>query len=361
MWSGHGPDLLDFQVYRWAVQTWWSGGNIMNVVPTIDDGSRLPWVYPPVALLPLTPFGLLPTVPGALLLHAIDLVALGTTFYLVAGQVWPAESTLTLVAVAIAGLPMALLLEPVGTSFELGQINIVLMALVALDCLTLGRRTRGTLVGLAMAIKLTPGAFLLLFVARRDLRAALTACVTALAATALGFVLSSQDSWNYWFRQGPATGVSGSVYYRNQSIMGALGRLGLSESLTYGIWILLSLTLVVIVGYALRRVTLSLALLATGLVALLVSPTSWSDHWVWVAPGLLLMAGYAVRERSRQWVWLAVGTFGLAELGALGLNHVRTKDVVHWTPWDHLADNIYVLTGIALLALLGARAARPHA
>ena len=38
--------------------------------------------------------------------------------------------------------------------------------------------------------------------------------------------------------------------------------------------------------------------MATAGVALLVSPTSWSHHWVWVAPFLLVAAASAWRARS---------------------------------------------------------------
>ena len=72
-----------------------------------------------------------------------------------------------------------LLLEPVRSTLAYGQVNIVLMALVALDCLTAEPRwPRGALTGLAAALKLTPAAFVLFFLLRRDYRAAATAGVS---------------------------------------------------------------------------------------------------------------------------------------------------------------------------------------
>ena len=65
-------------------------------------------------------------------------------------------------------------LEPVLQTFEFGQINLLLMALVAVDCLVdRPRWPRGMLIGIAAAIKLTPAVFLLYFLLRRDYRAAL--------------------------------------------------------------------------------------------------------------------------------------------------------------------------------------------
>ena len=53
------------------------------------------------------------------------------------------------------------------------------------------RRTpwpRGLLLGLGIALKLTPAVFLLYFLLRRDRRAALTALASFAASTLLGFI-----------------------------------------------------------------------------------------------------------------------------------------------------------------------------
>jgi alpha-1,2-mannosyltransferase len=357
LWAAHPPNLLDFQVYRWGVRTWLAGGDIMNAAPKVSDGTTLPWVYPPFALLPLSPFGLLPPLVGAALLHAVDLLALGATLYIVTRRVRPTASTLTALAVTAVGLPLALFSEPVRTSFDLGQINILLMALATLDCLARSRR-RGVLVGLAMAIKLTPGVFLVLFLVRRDFRAAGTAVGTALLATLTGFLVCFRGSVDYWFRHGPASGVSGSRYYRNQSIMGGVARLNLPHWLAQAVWVLLCLALVVLVGYTLRRVEPPLAVVTTGVLGLLLSPTSWSDHWVWVAPGLLLMAAYAVGHRSKWWALLTAVTAVATGLGAFGLLPEQAKVHPVWTPLEQVLGNPYLLLGLALLVLLGARTLR---
>ena len=72
--------------------------------------------------------------------------------------------------------PAVIYLEPIRANFDFGQINVVLMTLVIADCVP--RRTpwpRGLLLGLAIALKLTPAVFLLYFLLRRDTRALLTA------------------------------------------------------------------------------------------------------------------------------------------------------------------------------------------
>ncbi len=84
-------------------------------------------------------------------------------------QAWPAAGSPWTVGWL---LPAALLLEPLRSDLAYGQVDIVLMALVTLDCLTVEPRwPRGVLTGLAAAVKLTPAAFVLFFLLRRDYRA----------------------------------------------------------------------------------------------------------------------------------------------------------------------------------------------
>ncbi len=353
MWTGKAGlnhrISVDYQVYRWAVHTWLSGGDLTSSAPTVGQGLVLPWVYPPFALLPLSVFALLPFAAGLLLLYLVDLAALGACLYLVIRHLWPVVGKRGAAAVALSLLPFTLFLEPVYSNFGLGQVNIALMGLVALDCLVPHPRwPRGMLVGVAAAIKLTPAAFLLFFLARRDYRAAAIAVLTAIGGTALGFVLDFAASVDYWFGSGPAHGVSGSAYHTNQAIMGALARFQMSDAATNSLWLLLGALCVAAVVVCLRRVEPALAVVSNGLLALLVSPTSWSDHWVWCVPGLLVMLGYAVRLRSPGWLLAAVVT-----TVAVVMAPFRSfPSGPPWTAWQHLFGNAYLLLGLAFTALL---------
>ncbi|MCI2417655.1 DUF2029 domain-containing protein [Saccharopolyspora sp. K220] len=341
---------IDYQVYRWAVHTWLAGGDIMNTAPTVSIGRVLPWVYPPFALLPLLPFALLPFVAGLLALYIVDLLAIGAALYLVTRHMWPVVGKRAALAVAMALLPWALFLEPVYASFGLGQINIALMGLAVVDCLARNPRwPRGLLIGIAAAIKLTPAAFLLFFLFRGDFRAARTAVLTAFGGTLVGFALNYQAAVEYWFGKGPAHGVSGSAFHTNQSIMGGLARLELPSAAQNALWLVLSLACTAVVVFAIRRVEPVLAVAANGLLALLVSPTSWSDHWVWCAPALLVMLGYAVRLRSPGWLLVA----GVTLVTVLVASFRMLPTGPPWNPLQHLFGNPYLLLGLVLLALLG--------
>lgn len=353
----------DFQVYRWAVRTWLAGGDVINARAPISNPDPLPWVYPPFALPVLAPLGLLPFAAGIVLIHVTGLVAVGTTLFLTCRHAWPTVGQRGAVVVAGAVLPLTLVLEPVHATFGQGQINLVLMGLVALDCLV---RTpfwpRGVLVGLAAAIKLTPAAFLLFFLLRGQRRAALTATVTAFLCTAAGFALDFRASVDYWFRRGPAADVAGHQLNSNQSIMGGLARLDLPPGPRQAVWLVLCLVLVAVTAQALSRVDPPLALSANGLLAVLVSPTSWSNHWVWVVPGVVLMCGYAVRRPgSRCWLALGVVTTLVAVTAPFHVLPSTRHRELSWTPLQHVIGDSYALLGIVLLVLLAVYAARIRA
>ncbi|RRO20015.1 DUF2029 domain-containing protein [Saccharopolyspora rhizosphaerae] len=348
--AGIGEEsAIDYQVYRWAVHTWLSGGDIMNTAPTVSIGRVLPWVYPPFALAPLAPLALLPFSVGLVVLYLLDLLAIGGSLYLVLRRLWPAVGARGAVAVAMALLPLTLFLEPVYSSFGLGQVNILLMGMVLADCLAESPRwPRGTLIGIAAAIKLTPAAFVLFLVVRRDYRAAVVAVATAGLATLSGFALNFSAAVDYWFGKGPAHGVSGSAFHTNQSIMGALSRFEMPALAQNALWLVLSVSVTVAVLFVFRRVEPTLAVSANALLALLISPTSWSDHWVWCAPGLLVLLGYAVRRRSTG--WLVTAGWTLVTVLAAAFNWMPSGP-----PWDvvaHLFGNPYAVLGLLLVLLL---------
>ena len=208
-----------------------------------------------------------------------------------APAVWPSGGPGGALSVASAALPLALWLEPVLETFEFGQVNLVLMALVAVDCLTQRTRwPRGLLVGIAAAIKLTPAAFVLFFLLRGDGRAAVVTVVTAAVATGIGFVVDAASSARYWFG-GPASGVSGSVFYTNQTIQAVLARAEVPALAARAVWLVATVALLALVVPVVRRAEPALALVDRGRVRAADEPD------VVVAPLGVDRAGAAGRRR----------------------------------------------------------------
>ncbi|MGW3466951.1 glycosyltransferase family 87 protein [Saccharopolyspora sp. NPDC000995] len=110
---------------------------------------------------------------GAVVLVAVlsHIAILATAYSLARSSNYLAPRAGGVVATAVL-MPWFTLIEPARETINYGQINLVLMALVAADFLLPRTRwPRGLLVGIAAAIKLTPLGFLLLFLPRRDYRA----------------------------------------------------------------------------------------------------------------------------------------------------------------------------------------------
>ena len=106
------------------------------------------------------------------------------------------------------------------------------MTAVVVDCLSpASRLPRGILVGLAAAIKVTPAAFLLFFLLRKDFRALVTAAVTGLVATGVGFAVAPSESVRFWFGGVlfQPHRVSGPATRENQTIAASLTRLHLPD------------------------------------------------------------------------------------------------------------------------------------
>jgi alpha-1,2-mannosyltransferase len=99
-----------------------------------------------------------------------------------------------------------------------------------------------------------------------------------------------------------------------------------------------------------------LALSLNAFAALLVSPFSWSHHWVWCVPALLTLAALGVGHRSR--LSLAAACVGLLIFAAapqFWLPHGRNLEL-RWAAWQQITGSSYVIFAafILLLALSAA-------
>ncbi|MFE6624950.1 glycosyltransferase 87 family protein [Streptomyces sp. NPDC057740] len=305
-------DWFDLRVYHGTVDSWiHHGGRIYDYrVP----GTTYGFTYPPfaaVVMLPMALVGLQGAIAVALLLN---LTALAFALRVLAGRAWRRYGWYG-GALTVCGLA---LFEPLRDTFSFGQVNILLLALVLLDCwlLASGReRWAGVGIGLAAAIKLTPAAFIgLLLVARRR-RAAAVAAGVAAAATALAAWVVPDASRFYWTHaMWDTTRVGRLDYVSNQSLQGVLARLDVSSRAVWAVVVLLVLG--VWVARTRRAVVAgdwTAAFALTGLTACLVSPITWVHHLVWLLPSfaVLVRAGrpriaaalYAVLCTSVVWLW----------------------------------------------------------
>ena len=306
---GHLPYRIDVDVYRMGGRAWLDGQPLYadGVMFHTRGGLDLPFTYPPLAAIVFSPLALVGLPVASVAITVVTLLLLVVSIWIVLERFDVAAGRSWWLAVGIVALSVTTL-EPIRANFAFGQINVVLMTLVIADCVP--RRTpwpRGILLGVAIALKLTPAVFLLYFVLRRDGRAALTSVVSFAGATLLGFVLAWRDSCEYWTATvGHTERIGNATLNTNQNAAGALARLGLGEGTHFVLWTLACLAALALTVWAVRRVLAGgdtgaeqmLALLLVALFGLVVSPVSWSHHWVWALPTVLVAAVLAYRRRN---------------------------------------------------------------
>jgi alpha-1,2-mannosyltransferase len=329
-------------------------------------GLDLPFTYPPLAAIVFSPFAWLslPVASVAITLTTLVLLIASTVIVLTGLNVWPQTSVTSepawlrrcwLAAAVVA--PALIYLEPIRSNFDFGQINVVLMTLVIADCVP--RKTpwpRGVLLGIAIALKLTPAAFLLYFLLRRDVRALLVTTATAVVASLAGFVFAWRDSLEYWTATVRNTDRIGTATLNtNQNIAGLLARLGLGEGERFVLWALACLAMLGLTVWAARRVLRAgqpvLPLICVAMFGLVVSPVSWSHHWVWALPTVLVTAVVAYRERH-----LALAVVAAAGVALMVWTPIPLMPEHHETSaslWRQLVGGSYIWWAVAVIAVAG--------
>lgn len=371
---GHIPYRIDADVYRMGGRAWLDGRPLYadGVKFRTEAGLELPFTYPPLAAIVFSPLAWVSLPVAGVVITAVTLVLLVVSIWIVLTRLGVAETTAALpgppwarrwlLAAALVAVT-ATALEPIRANFSFGQINVVLMTLVIADCVP--RRTpwpRGVLLGLAIALKLTPAVFLLYFVLRRDVRAVAWAMASFLAATLVGFALAWQDSWQYWTETVHDTDRIGSATWNtNQNAAGALARLSLGGSAQFLLWTLACLAVLALTVWAVRRVLAddepTLALICVALFGLVVSPVSWSHHWVWGLPAVTVAAVLAFRRRNMALAAMAAAGVALMVWPTINLLPEHQEAGADW--WRQLAGMSYVWWALAMIGVAGLTAATP--
>ncbi|ALR11526.1 membrane protein [Mycobacteroides saopaulense] len=204
-------------------------------------------------------------------------------------------------------------LEPVRLSIQLGQINLLILAVVVTDVLAPKRwKLAGIGIGIVAGIKLTPMIFIVfLFVVGR-IRAAVVATVTLIGTIALGFIFLPSASHYYWVdRAFEKISRITRDPTASTSISGLFLRLDLSAATATALSVLVIVVSLVIATMAYRRNQLLLAISVVGMASAAASPFSWSHHWVWFVPLVVHLSyrGYVLGKRASaitMWVFCAV-------------------------------------------------------
>ncbi len=343
--------MKDLEVYLLAGRRFGEGATLYGehfgrALPT-----PLPYTYPPmwaavmalVAWLPWRAVDVAWTLVDLALLVWVVRISYARSLDRLRERRWIAWACL----IAVCGLT-----APVLSVFDLGQLGIVLMALVLADALPRTRRLpRGVLVGIATAIKLLPGVFVLYWAITKRWRAAAIASATAVGLWALTALVRPSVSSTYWFQiaiHPERAGDASDVF--NQSLNGMLQRIGQGAmSSSTAVWAVVAVAVLVVGLLRAREAHVAgdelAAVSIVALAGVLISPISWVHHAVWIVPvtGVLLGDG---RARGRWIAWGGTMLLFLADVPLWG------RAGVPLGPLRVVAENAFVLAMLVLLVLL---------
>ena len=316
---------IDMVIYREGVKAFMEGGEVYSV-PMMAGDIALPFIYPPfgaVVMVPLAGDWFSHAMAGDIMIVLsnllIGLVVLLLAFALNRQRSTPFVSS-DVIAAASLIWGIVLIFEPVRLNNGFAQINIIIMVLVALDLIPRKRLKwlpQGWLIGVAAAIKITPLAMLLYFLVRKEIKPIITAGISAIIATLIAAAVRWDVAWEYFSVKLLSMGTGGdfgvqTAYQSNSSIKGAIERLYTSQegmeaasTITNIIWLCLAIITVVLGGWlmvALMKRGLNIeAWMINAFIMLLISPVSWSHHWVWVAIAIPVLLYRAITWRHLNW------------------------------------------------------------
>ena len=333
--------LLDVGVFRDAGAAFINGDPLYQGFPT---RSGFAFIYPPFAALLFVPLTWVSELAMDILWNCSIVAALfgimAMACHRLSLQPWWAW------AAALTGF--ATCLDTMSSNLYYGQINIFLILLVTADVLGYTPKpVRGIGVGIAAGIKLTPAAFGVIFLVRKDWWSVARSAGFFLLTAVIGFIFRPRESVYFWTEEFFATDRGGDVFYPpNQGLGGMLSRglvdAGVVEKLTPIILVLFAAASI-FVAYRLEQRGRSVeALLIVVLGISLGGPFAVSHHWAGVV--LVLPLIFTVREQGLR--FLLTVAAGAWIVPSYKLVAEEKAQEFAWPLWFN--SNIIGLMGLAI-------------
>ncbi|WP_241249761.1 mannosyltransferase [Rhodococcus sp. X156] len=319
-----GLNMVDLRVYSFGAQSLERGELYTFTFSEMTPNFPLPFTYPPFAALLFFPLHYVPITALAVLWLVVTMVALWgvvrLSLTLLLGAERSAEPFWRNAAMLWAAV--GIWMEPVRTTLDYGQVNVFLV-LGGLAAATTSRWwLAGGIVGVLAGVKLTPAITGLYFLAQRRYLAAVFSAVAFAATIAISF-LAIPDATRTYFGEllGKADRIGPVGSAINQSLRGVLSRFAGHDVGTGPVWVvavLLAAALCVCAWRGLAADDRLGTLVIVQLFGLLVSPISWSHHWVWLVPAVLWLAHGPLRQTRLAFVaslvWVVVMLIGVIAL-----------------------------------------------
>ena len=322
---------------------------------------HLPFTYPTFSAIIFTPMTWLPWTLLRVLWQLASFGAIGLMAYStlrLLGRAGPkAPRPLQHVrGIVVTVTALGLWLEPVRTTFNYGQINLFLCALLLAGAVAGKEWMAGASVGIAAGVKLTPAITGLYYLLQKRWSAVIWSIVFFAGTVAVGLAVLPAETWRFFTKLMLDPARTGPVWSAiNQSLRGAIARIA-GADLT-AVWFVFAAAAAVLGVWAawvcLRAGDRTAGLLAVQFTGLLISPISWSHHWVWVLP-LLLWCLFGPRQRLTSVrvlaiAWL-VGTLSYLVSILIAMQYIGQLASRPW--WQAWLGSIYPVLGVVTLVLL---------
>ncbi|KDP10658.1 mannosyltransferase, partial [Mycobacterium avium subsp. hominissuis 100] len=355
----NGANFVDLHVYLGGAAALDHPGTLYSYVYADQTPDfPLPFTYPPFAAIVFYPLHLLP----------FGLVALGWQLATIAalyGAVRISQRLLGVPAgahgrrVAMVWTAVTIWIEPLRSTFDYGQVNVLLMTAVLWAVYSTRWWVSGLLVGLAAGIKLTPAVSGVYLAGARRWAATVFSAIIFLATIGIS-VLVVGDQTRYYFTEllGDAHRVGPIATSFNQSWRGGLSRI-LGHDVGFGPLLVTAVAgtavLAVVAWRALDRSDRLGRLIVVEVFGLLLSPISWTHHWVWLVPLMIWAIHGPVRAwrgaRLVGWGWLALTLIGVPWLLSFAQPNIWQIGRPWYLAWAGL---VYIVAAVATLVWIAA-------
>jgi alpha-1,2-mannosyltransferase len=322
----------------------------------------LPFTYPPFAAVVFYPLHLLPFGLVAFLWQLATMAALY-------GAIRISQRLMGAPAgagrrVAMGWTAISIWVEPLRSTFDYGQVNVLLMVGVLWAVYTARWWLSGLLIGAAAGIKLTPAISGVYLAGVRRWGAAVFSAVV-FAATVGVSVLVVGDQARYYFTDllGDARRVGPIGTSFNQSWRGGISRI-LGHDAGFGPPVLAALAVTAVLAVLAWRALDSSdrlgKLLVVELFGLLLSPISWTHHWVWLVPLMMWAIHGPPRGRPGSrvvgWGWLALTIVGVPWLLSFAQPTIWQISRPWYLAWAGLIYSVAAVATLIWIAATGDRA-----
>ena len=363
----NGANFVDLHVYVGGAATIGTGHALYDF--TYADQTPdfpLPFTYPPFAAVVFYPLHLLP----------FGLVSFLWTVGIMAALYGVVRISQRLLGggsqpVAMCWTAVAIWIEPLRATLDYGQINVLLCVAVLYAVYSTRWWLSGLLVGLAAGIKLTPAISGVYFLGVKRWGTALFTAIVFAATVALS-VLVVGDQARYYFTDliGDAHRVGSIATSTNQSWRGGISRI-VGYDAGYSLPVLIAIAVTAVLALLAWRAIGGSdpeqpdrlgGIVIVELFGLLLSPISWTHHWVWVVPMMIWLIHGPLGDRRGArilgWGWLALVLIGPPWLLGFAQPSLWQAGRPWYLAWAGLVYIAATLATLAWMAATGRRSGR---